>query len=321
MKKLFQIIPLPALLLALVMCGCASRVVVREYEHPQWGNVIHLANRQIEAIIAPERGGRLMHYSRLGESNLLWTAADINSGLGKGWKWQNWGGEKTWLWPQSAWPEGTWPPPLEFDQEAFEVYHVGGDRIPYVPKWLFEEGRCVFMHTPKKEINEAKNVMRRIIYFPEKGSKLSVFNSSIIFNCWSTSPPPLSVWSVTQIPMPEKIILERTAPRRLLLQMPNAERTLVMSDENTVDLSNVTRKTKGMMDANGFRVPTAQGTLVVRQSGIADIPYDEPYRAQICTSPFLENDAYVELEFAAPLPADNKPAPSSQTITISLEKK
>ena len=88
-----------------------------------------------------------------------------------------------------------------------------------------------------------------------------------------------------------------------------------MLDENTVDIAN-SPATKGMMDANGFRVPTAQGTLVVRQSGIAEIPYNEIYRAQIYKSKTLDNDAYVELEFAAPLGGEKH---SEQTVTLSLE--
>jgi hypothetical protein len=87
-----------------------------------------------------------------------------------------------------------------------------------------------------------------------------------------------------------------------------------------------------MMDANGFRVPTAQGVLVVRQYGIPDLPYDDNYRAQVYKSVHRRGDAYVELDFAAPL----RPLPpllsnlhpntiihggphSSQHVTLSLE--
>ena len=294
-----------AALLALVMCGCGGwddsvvRVTTREYEHPQWGSVIHVANDEIEIIIAPERGGRLMHYSRLGESNLLWTARDIGTGLGDVWGWKNWGGEKTWLWPQGNWTTGGWPPPHDVEQAAYT--HIND-----MPRNLDHNRNMDF------EFKSPNGMIRRGFWFPNKGTRVHVRANILDHEI------PFSAWSVTQIPARGKVELERTAPHRALLGMPDEEFSLVMPGENTIDLTPQSGGVKGMFDADGFRVSTAQGTLVVRQSFIdSRLPYDGIYRAQVYISPDVEGDAYVELEFAAPLPTE--PGFSSQWVTLSLE--
>ena len=149
-----------------------SNITLREYEHPRWGGVIHLANNEIEAILAPERGGRLLHYSRLGESNLLWTAKDMDSGLGSPGGWRNWGGEKTWLWPESEWPvreNGTrWPPPNEWEQDAFEIFkpRVGTKKEPVSAN----PGMEIVLANPKLRLG-------RIFHFPENGVRA-------VRRCW-----------------------------------------------------------------------------------------------------------------------------------------
>jgi len=269
---------------------------LRECAHPQWGNVIHFQNNEIEAILAPERGCRLMHYSRKGEPNLLWTARDIESGQGNLNGWRNWGGEKTWLWPEAHWPElsngQAWPPPLGFDQNTFE-------RDPA---------------TQNIFIFNSPLGMTRAFLFPNNGTEIKI---AMVLNAEHANVPR-SVWTVIQIPTPEFIGLERITPFRFLPKIAaGVKNPLVLRDEKTIDLT-ATRDAKGMFDATGFRVATQQGTLVARQSGIDEthLPYDDIYQAQVYVSPVVNGDEYVELEFAAPLPS--KPAQSRQCVTLNL---
>ena len=294
-------------LFALGVCGCAgSRVVVREYEHPQWGNVIHLANKEIEVILAPGRGGRLMHYSRLGESNLLWTARDTNAWRDDATDWTNWGGEKTWPWPHENWPVRMWPPPPEVEPPVFAVSEIRDLVIVYsfIPT-RHPFGKDVALSTPKIE--------RRFL-FPENGTRLQIHARFL------SEDEPFSVWSVAQIPMTGKITLERAEPRRLLLQLPGSDKALAMADDNTVDLANTPGGTKGMMDADGFRVLTTQGTLVLRHDDgygcHTTSDYDDVYHAQIYKGDDNNGDAYVELEFAAPL---SKLFSNTLGVSLSLE--
>ena len=266
-------------LLALTLCGCeyfekTARFKIREYAHPQWGNVIHVANTRIEFIVAPERGGRLMHFSRLGESNLLWTAADINGGFGDVYGWRNWGGEKTWLWPQEKWPGGNWPPPHDVEQAPWRV-----DKIE-TSKW---EGNYWVEINLSAQTTEGK--IERLFNTSIIGTHLSMCSAL------DTTNSAFSVWSITQIPAPETIGVERVEPRRLLLQMPGAENALALRGDGTVDVAATPGGTKGMMDATAFRVPTAQGTLVVRQEEDPGLPYDDTYRAQVYISTVRDGDA------------------------------
>ena len=277
---------------------------LREYAHPQWGNVLHLANNEIEAVLAPERGCRLMHYSRVGQPNLLWTACDIHSGQGALNGWQNWGGEKTWLWPEAHWPElangKSWPPPFVFDQNVF-VRDPTQERGFSNPR----SGAILVFHL--------RNVTRAF-FFPNQGTEIKI---AMVLNAEQMNVPR-SVWSVIQIPTPDFIGLERVAPFRFLPKIAVVENPLVLRDENTIDLT-ATRCAKGMIDATGFRVTTKQGVLVARQSGIDEthLPYDDIYQAQVYVSPEKNGDAYIELEFAAPLP--RVPADSRQCVALSLE--
>ncbi len=279
--------------------------------------MIHFANDDIEAILAPERGGRLMHYSRVGESNLLWTVRDINKGQGDVYGWRNWGGEKTWIWPQTDWPVHpngeTWPPPHDMEQAPFTIIMQGD-----ATKHGHEPGHIIIM---------GQRSIMRVLRFPAKGTQVDIHASL------DQHPQACGIWSVTQIPVPKKIEIERVEPNRFLAQAPDSKTPLAMLDANTVDLANTSGGSKGMMDANAFRVPTAQGTLVVRQDEVPNQPYGDIHRAIIYKSIDRDGDAYVELEFVAPLViplgyphvdvdlyrGSSILPSSSQRVTLSLE--
>lgn len=269
--------------------------------HARWGWVVRLANNEVEAVIAPERGGRLMHYSRLGEPNLLWTARNIKKGLGNIWGWKNWGGEKNWLWPQDNWPGGDWPPPPDMEQAPWRVTGIGEtlrDEIPVVEVLLTAETTA--------------GKMERRFHMPAAGTRLDVSASlegrDIAFG----------VWSVIQIPVPETVGVERVEPRRLLLQMPGADSALVMRGEDTLDLAATPSSVKGKLDADAFRVPTAQGVFVVRQHLDGAAEYEGIYRAHVQKSHTLGGDAFLELEFAAPIPGGGEQK-SRQSVSFSME--
>ncbi len=74
-----------------------------------------LTDGKTEAVVVPTLG-RVMRYGRVGGANLLWNAP-TPKGLDVG-GWKNYGGDKTWLSPQSSWGvmhgKG-WPPDAAFD--------------------------------------------------------------------------------------------------------------------------------------------------------------------------------------------------------------
>ncbi len=81
-----------------------------------WSDAYRLTNGTIEVVVVPA-SGRILHYGYTGAANLLWQNASAVGGLP--WRpgtWTNYGGSKTWIWPQEDWPARTgsgWPPPTD----------------------------------------------------------------------------------------------------------------------------------------------------------------------------------------------------------------
>ncbi len=87
-----------------------------------------LTDGRAEAIIVPGIG-RVMSFGKVGGPNLLWNLA--GSPASKGWK--NYGGDKTWLAPQSSWKvfhgSDNWPPDSAFDGTPQRVEVVSGGKL------------------------------------------------------------------------------------------------------------------------------------------------------------------------------------------------
>jgi hypothetical protein len=107
--------------------GCAAAVVRVEYSgRAAW----KLTDGKTEAIVVPALG-RLMSFQRVGGENWLWENRAAAKMPGEQWK--NWGGDKTWLAPQSRWKQyGSktgWPPPREWDGEPFQSQILSGGKL------------------------------------------------------------------------------------------------------------------------------------------------------------------------------------------------
>jgi hypothetical protein len=105
-------------LLVLLLVGCAQGnppELVRS-TRPDLGPTYRLTDGKYEVHVSPEIG-RVMHFSRVGEPNILWTypgaePAKIGTFI-------NFGGDKLWSWPQNDGGWG-WPPPTLIDRGPFE---------------------------------------------------------------------------------------------------------------------------------------------------------------------------------------------------------
>ena len=99
------------------LAGCApapSRVSIEPATYAGWAGAYRLANGDAEMVVVPGIA-RVMHFSAAGGENLFWQDARLHgvavdlSARG----WQNFGGAKLWIAPQSAWK---WPPPPVIDK-------------------------------------------------------------------------------------------------------------------------------------------------------------------------------------------------------------
>jgi len=99
-------------LAALLISGCAATPLAK-VATPN-GEAIALHDGSAELTCAP-RIGRVMSFSRAGEANLLWT----NHATPDPTTWSNYGGDKSWPWPQDVlW---SWPPPTKIDPGPYRA--------------------------------------------------------------------------------------------------------------------------------------------------------------------------------------------------------
>ncbi|HEX8834674.1 MAG TPA: hypothetical protein VF719_10760, partial [Abditibacteriaceae bacterium] len=142
-----------------------------------------MSDGKTEAIIVPALG-RVMSYRFVGGSNLLWN--NPNKGGAPG-GWMNYGGDKTWVGPQSAWPVfhgKAWPPDKVFDGTAHQDEVIGNDYLivtsPVSPNigsrivrsYSFEHGEFVIGQTVEK---------------------------------LRGTPVQMSIWSITQVNHPDAV--------------------------------------------------------------------------------------------------------------------
>ncbi len=87
-----------------------------------------LTDGKTEAVVVPEIG-RIMRFGKVGGPNLLWNLT--GSPAKEGWK--NYGGDKTWLAPQSSWKafhgSDNWPPDSAFDGKAHQAEVLSGGKV------------------------------------------------------------------------------------------------------------------------------------------------------------------------------------------------
>ena len=105
---------------------CEAAIVKTTYQNRP---AYKLSNGAVDAIIVPEIG-RVMSFGKVGGPNLLWNAEP--STIAKtGWK--NYGGDKTWLSPQSNWKlfhgADNWPPETVLDGEPLQADVLTGGKL------------------------------------------------------------------------------------------------------------------------------------------------------------------------------------------------
>jgi len=91
-----------------------------------------LTDGKSEAVVVPSLG-RVMRWGKVGGPNLLWNAASVSTKAGD---WKNYGGDKTWLAPQSYWKVlhgvNSWPPDKAFDGRPHAATVLTGGSLKLV---------------------------------------------------------------------------------------------------------------------------------------------------------------------------------------------
>lgn len=141
MSPLARIVRGAALLCVLASAGCSTPEpppAAPPAERWEGFPARRLSNARLEALVVPALG-RLVHFSRPGEANLLWTdpAALAPDRHVIHTRYAHWGGDKTWLAPQDEWPGllgGAWPPDPAWGDAELGPHHAsplpdGGLRV------------------------------------------------------------------------------------------------------------------------------------------------------------------------------------------------
>ncbi len=179
-------------------------MIVRKITYRGWDDSVEMVNDTVRVVVSPQIG-RIMHYSFKDEENLLWVnsvwegklLADIyDDPTRPDVEWINFGGDKVWPTEQFRWPDvngKAWPPDPWFDgspQDA-ELLNNSVRLISPISKFcgarmireisLEESGPCVTIRQTLEKVHPAQH--------PEM------------------EPLPMTIWSVTQIPAPEEILV------------------------------------------------------------------------------------------------------------------
>jgi hypothetical protein len=160
--------------------GCPAVIAATKFQSHQ---AFALNNGATNAIVVPEFG-RVMAFSSSGEStfNWLWN----NSLSDKNQSWQNWGGSKTWLAPQSDWAQiagAKWPPDSAWTKVIKTEVLTGG----------FLQTTSALSHSGIRFIHQYGHDESGNFFVKQTAEKIS------------GKPLQSALWSVTQIDPPDAV--------------------------------------------------------------------------------------------------------------------
>lgn len=285
---------------AWVLCavGCVSR-------GPDAGDGVRLTNGTIDVVFSPSTA-RIVRYGLADGTNLLWTLDDPISYAEATGKWNNWGGDKTWIWPQDDWKvvlgKG-WPPPAACEQV---------ERLERPTPLTIRTGSPIVA-------GYGVRLLRDIRLAPE-GTELSVTARLVPEGGVQSEPPPFAAWTVMQIPARADAYYARPVGQDFRWTRFDDRRGF--SDPVAIAGTRVLRLPRepgvgGKVGLDGDAVGVRYGSvlLVVEVGPFAEGGrFDPGARLQLYTTPDASPQfpasagPYTELEFTAPLVARDRVA-------------
>ena len=302
-----------ALAMALVLTGCQEKKhpAPTTAVSPQAGAVepIRIANAAVELVIDPVKG-RIMHYGFIGGANMLWTSDKAIELAPKFGGWENWGGDKTWPWPQSAWG---WPPP-----------------VPQTP-WDCVKNKDGSVEMTSPLLPKYGVRMIRRVELAKKGTAVTI--TSRFEGEAGVSGAPIAMWAITQVPTTD-LVLMRSAPAAGGIRVNN------MGDAvQTIQARPLTprvawlqrdpnRSGKVGADADAILCAYGETAMLVRDltDPVAIGTYDLLARGQLYVHPGQADNipvpgkSYFEVEFISPTAPLSARSPVELKIHWSLLK-
>ncbi len=180
-------------LLVLLLAGCAQAnpPELLKDTRPDWGPTYRLTDGKHEVQVSPEIG-RVMHFSRVGEPNILWTypgaePAKIGTFI-------NFGGDKLWSWPQNDGGWG-WPPPATIDRGPYQQKAVE----PAQPVQPVQPVQQMSLQGPVDPDTGLQ--AHRLTAITADGRVQNTYTLTRVAKPTATKPlPKVAAWSIAQVP-------------------------------------------------------------------------------------------------------------------------
>lgn len=300
-------------LIALSSIACAAPATKIEKVRWQDEDAYRLSNDKAEAIIVPA-WRRVMHYSRLGEPNVLWTGAEKDY-KGPPNAWPNYGGEKAWLWPQDEWTDAggkkkTWPPPND------------NSGTPGFTVMRAENG---MLELQSANLSQVAAPMLRSYTLDESGAL--IIDTSIPVT-GKLFPQRWAAWSVVQIPRPLRVRSPLVGDRRVKSFNKDGSSNLSVIENGNAALidTSVTKDSKVGLDADALTAEYAgySMTMKIDPAWVGQSPgtYDVAEKAQVYATPLPRKPGdldYVELEFTSPRQVTEHHMPRMRVV-LSIDR-
>lgn len=172
----------------------ATNVKVERIAYRGFTDAVRISNGAVEAVVVPSIGGRLMRFAMIGGDNVLWENPTVP--ISQAGQTGNWGGEKSWPWPQDDWTGRTgqgWPPPPASDQYSYQCQiEPGGVKL-----------------TSQTLAGYDLQIVREF-KMSSAGAELTE-NISFAAAGPAAAQAPAGVWSIAEVPVTKNIFVRRTA--------------------------------------------------------------------------------------------------------------
>jgi hypothetical protein len=278
---------------------------------------VRLRNDTVEVVFATATA-RIVRYGFVGGGNLLWTLADAKPYAAATGTWNNWGGDKAWIWPQDDWGPVTgkgWPPPPE--AETVE---------------RLERPTPLSLRTVSPVVPAYNVRVVRDIRLADTGTELTVTSRLVPEDGVAGTDRPFAVWVVAQVGARADGIYVRAVTNdvrwfrfkggeALANPVPVAGTRVLRLDRDP------TQGGKVGLDGDAFGVRYGDTLFVQKASPFAvGGRFDPGARLQLYATPDVSPQfppaagPYAELELTAPLLPRDRVADGPLTVVWSLHR-
>jgi hypothetical protein len=285
----------------LLVAGCAaghSRVAHDGAAASFW----RMTNGEVELTVDLAKN-RISSYQFVGGRNVLWvnpSPEDVPADSTPG---PNWGGDRVWVWPQRYW---NWPPPLPTG--GYQARSVGDRKI---------------ILTSGPVLPWGVRVVREIELAPV-GTEVTITTclEQIAAATPATDTRPIAPWSVTQVPLPNRLLahVPRDTDRQAVSLGANGGFAATAHDDAFVELRRQQAGgIKTFLDADVLRaeyddVVFSQRQTPVHREGTWAL-------AERCQLYLHSDDSFVELEWTSPMLPPQRVGQSPLCVVWSLHRR